>query len=374
MGKDIGVEMSEKEYLLWLSRLRSLNAQKQHELLEYFYSAENIYLATRVELQEVPGITLKVINDIVTHQQVAVIHKYLSELENLKIKYFTLCCDIYPKNLLDMNFPPIVMYYIGEIPESDLYISIIGSRRCTDYGKFVAHKFSKELAKENIVVISGMALGADTVAHVGCLEGEGKTIAVVGSGLDICYPKINEKLMGKIINNGCVMSEYPPGTPPIAGNFPMRNRIISALSDGLIVVEAAHKSGTMITVDHALEQGRTVFTVPGNITSKNSQGTNHLLRQGAIPLTDIKDILEEFSFKQEKSVNIQDEGELNKKLKATLTDDEIKVYKVLNYEPKTVDEITFLSKESIQNALYLLTVLELKGAIKKFNGQKYIRA
>ncbi len=366
--------MGEKEYLLWLSRIRSLSTQKQHELLEYFYSAENVFLATRVELQEVPNISLKIINDIITHQQSSVVQKYIDELKNLNISYFTLCCDIYPKNLIDMVFPPLVMYYKGEIPVADLNISIIGSRRCTDYGKFVAHKFSKELAKENIVVISGMALGADTIAHVGCLEGGGKTIAVVGSGLDICYPKINEKLMGKIINNGCVMSEYPPGTPPVAGNFPMRNRIISALSDGLIVVEAAYKSGTMITVDHALEQGRTVFTVPGNITSKNSQGTNHLLRQGAIPLTDIKDILEEFSFKQEKSVNIQDEGDLSEKLKATLTEDEVKVYKVLSYEPKTVDEITFLSKESIQNVLYLLTVLELKGAIKKFNGQKYIRA
>ncbi len=366
--------MGEKEYLLWLSRIRGLSTQKQHELLEYFYSAENIFLATRVELQEVSNLNLKVINEIITNQHVEVIQTYIDELEKLNISYFTLNCEVYPKNLIDMIFPPLVIYYKGEIPKADLYISIIGSRRCTDYGKFVAHKFSKELAKENIVVISGMALGADTVAHLGCLEGGGKTIAVVGSGLDICYPKINEKLMAKIISNGCVMSEYPPGTPPVAGNFPLRNRIISALSDGLIVVEAAHRSGTMITVDYALEQGRTVFTVPGNITSKNSQGTNHLLRQGAIPLTDIKDILEEFSFKQEKIVNIQDEGELNKKLQATLTDDEIKVYKVLSFEPKTVDEITFLSKESIQTVLYLLTVLELKGAIKKINGQKYIRA
>ncbi len=366
--------MGEKEYLLWLSRIRSLSTQKQHELLEYFYSAENVFLATRVELQEVPNISLKIINEIINNQHVEIIQKYLDELENFKISFFTLCCDIYPKNLLDMISPPLAMYYIGEIPVADLYISIIGSRRCTEYGKFVAHKFSKELAKENIVVISGMALGADTIAHVGCLEGGGKTIAVVGSGLDICYPRTNEKLMGKIINNGCVMSEYPPGTQPLAGNFPMRNRIISALSDGLIVVEAAYKSGTMITVDHALEQGRTVFTVPGNITSKNSQGTNHLLRQGAIPLTDISDILEEFSFKQEKSVNIQDEGELSEKLKATLTEDEIKIYKVINFESKTVDEITFLSKQSVQNVLYLLTVLELKGAIKKINGQKYIRA
>ncbi len=244
--------MGEKEYLLWLSRIRGLSTQKQHELLEYFYSAENIFLATRVELQDVPNISLKVINEIITNQHVEVIQKYLDELTNLNISYFTLCCDIYPKNLLDMINPPLAMYYKGEIPVANLNISIIGSRRCTDYGKFVAHKFSKELAKENIVVISGMALGADTIAHVGCLEGGGKTIAVVGSGLDVCYPKTNEKLMAKIIANGCVMSEYPPGTAPLAGNFPQRNRIISALSDGLIVVEAAYKSGTMITVDYAL--------------------------------------------------------------------------------------------------------------------------
>ncbi len=179
--------------------------------------------------------------------------------------------------------------------------------------------------------------------------------------------------MKKIIENGCVMSEYPPKTQPHPGNFPMRNRIISALSDGLIVVEAAYRSGTMITVDYALEQGRLVFTVPGNITSKNSEGTNLLLRQGAIPLTDIKDILEEFNLKQEKSLNIQDEGKENKKLKFTLTEEEIGVYKHLNYEGKTVEEVAYLSEKNIQTVLYLLTVLELKGAIKKINGQKYIR-
>ncbi len=365
--------MLEKEYLLWLSRTKGLSIQRQHDLLEYFYSAENIFSATRVELQEFQELTLKKIDNIISHQQEAIIEMYLDELKSLGIKYVTLACEDYPSNLKDMINPPLCMYYIGDIPKATLYVSIIGSRRCTDYGKFVAHKFSKELAKEDIVVISGMAAGADTIAHVGCLEGGGKTIAVVGSGLDICYPKSNEKLMKKITQNGCVMSEYPPQTPPNPGNFPLRNRIISALSDGLIVVEAALKSGTMITVDYALEQGRTVFTVPGNITSKNSEGTNALLRQGAIPLTDIKDILEEFSLKQENSLNIQDEGMLNKKLKATLTDEEISVFKHINYEPKTVEEVTFLSGESVQIVLYLLTVLELKGAIKKINGQKYIR-
>ncbi len=366
--------MLEKEYLLWLSRTKGLSVQKQHELLTYFYSAENVFFATRVELQEVSCLTVKNIDSIISHKEKVAIDKYLEELEVLGISYITLACEDYPKNLIDMINPPLVMYYIGEIPKTKLSVSIIGSRRCTDYGKFVAHKFAKELAKEEITVISGMAVGADTIAHVGCLEGGGKTIAVVGSGLDICYPKSNEKLMKKIIENGCVMSEYPPKTLPLAANFPMRNRIISALSDGLIVVEAAMKSGTMITVDYALEQGRTVFTVPGNITSKSSEGTNALLRQGAIPLTDIKDILEEFCVKQENSLNIQDEGKLNKKLTASLTDEEISVYKHINYEPKTVEEVTFLSGTSIQTVLYLLTVLELKGAIKKINGQKYIRA
>ncbi len=365
--------MLEKEYLLWLSRIRGISLQKQHELINYFYSAENVFLATRIELEEVEGLTLKNIDNIISQQQISIIEKYLEELESLGISYITLACEKYPKNLIDMIDPPLAMYYLGEIPESKVSVSIIGSRRCTDYGKFVAHKFSKELAKEGITVISGMAAGADTIAHVGCLEGGGKTIAVVGSGLDICYPKSNEKLMQKIIQNGCVMTEYPPTTPPLAGNFPMRNRIISALSDGLIVVEAQVKSGTMITVDYALEQGRTVFTVPGNITSKNSEGTNALLRQGAIPLTDIKDILEEFNLIQEKSLNIQDEGKLNKKLKSTLTEEEIGVFKHISYEPKTVEEITFLSGQNIQMVLYLLTVLELKGAIKKINGQKYIR-
>ncbi len=365
--------MTEKEYLLWLSRIKGIGTQKQHSLLAHFYSAENIFLSSTIELQEVGNLTHGNIDTINSNKQKVIIDAYVNELECFGIKYVTIACENYPKRLLDMNFPPIVLYYMGDIPESELNISIIGSRRCTEYGKFVAHKFSKELAKENIVVISGMAEGADTVAHIGCLEAGGKTVAVLGSGLDICYPKSNQKLMKRIIENGCVISEYPPGVQPHAGNFPMRNRIISALSDGLIVVEAAYKSGTMITVDYALEHGRTVFTVPGNITSKNSEGTNLLLRQGAIPLTDIRDILEEFGVKQEKSSNIQDEGFLNSKFKNNFTPEEISIIKHINYEPKSIDEIAYLCGENIQKVLYLLTVLELKSVIKKINGQKYIR-
>lgn len=365
--------MLEKEYLLWLSRIKGIGIQKQYNLLSYFYSAENIFFSTLVELQETNSLTYKNIENINQQKQRVVVEQYVDELDKLGIKYTTIACDDYPSRLRDMNFPPIVIYYIGDLPEEEITIGIIGSRRCTSYGKFVANKFSKELAKENIVIISGMAEGADTIAHIGCIEGGGKTIAVLGSGLDVCYPKSNKNLMKKIVENGCVISEYPPGTQPVSGNFPMRNRIISALSDGLIVVEAAYKSGTMITVDYALEQGRVVFTVPGNITSKYSEGTNLLLRQGAIPLIDIKDVLEEFNIKQEKSLNIQDEGKLDNRLKKTLTKDEIKIWKHINYDPKTIDVIAYLSGENIQKVLYLLTLLEVKGVIKKINGQKYIR-
>lgn len=213
------------------------------------------------------------------------------------MKYNVIKIDIkskyYPEKLRCIDSPPKELFCLGNLELMNAKsIAIIGSRDYSNYGERAAKDFSYNLAKNNICIISGLAKGIDSFAHEACLVAGGKTIAVLGSGLDVIYPKENLGLFNKIIlNDGLVVSEYPLGTKPQKQNFPARNRIISGLSDGILVIEAKEKSGTNITVDFALEQGKDVFVVPGNIYSKTSNGTNFLIKEGAIPVTNFLDII-----------------------------------------------------------------------------------
>ena len=213
-----------------------------------------------------------------------------------KIKTITIDNENYPILLKQIYDPPKVLYVKGNVDIlNNPSIAIVGCRDNTEYGKKAATYFSYNLAKQNINIISGLAKGIDSFAHIGALQAEGKTIAVVGNGLDTVYPKENEDLAKRIINQGgAIISEYPIGTKPEKEHFPARNRIISGLSKGIIVVEAKEKSGSLITVDFAIEQGKDVFAVPGNINSLNSVGTNKLIKDGAIPVSNYKEILEFF--------------------------------------------------------------------------------
>ncbi|MBQ3413921.1 MAG: DNA-processing protein DprA [Clostridia bacterium] len=199
----------------------------------------------------------------------------------------------YPQKLKQIYSPPQILYAIGNTGILNLpSISIVGGREHTEYGKKSAYYFSYNLAKAGLVIVSGLAKGIDSFSHIGCLAAKGKTIAIIGSGLDNIYPKENEELAKKIIEaGGCIISEYPLGTKPEKRNFPERNRIISGISNSVLVVEAKEKSGSLITANFALEQGKDVFAVPGNINSKNSIGTNLLIQEGAIPVINYKDIL-----------------------------------------------------------------------------------
>lgn len=200
----------------------------------------------------------------------------------------------YPEKLRNIDDPPKELYCLGnlELLNYKTNIAMIGSRNCSNYGERAAKDFAFNLAKEDICIVSGLARGIDSFSHIGALNAKGKTIAVLGSGLDNIYPKENIKLVDDIIkNNGLVISEYPLGTKPLKYHFPARNRIISGLSDSVLVVEARKNSGTNITVDFALEQGKDVFVIPGNIYSKTSDGTNYLITEGAIPVLSYKDIL-----------------------------------------------------------------------------------
>ncbi len=215
------------------------------------------------------------------------------KLNTNKIKTIKLEDEFYPEKLRNIYAPPKMLYVLGnEKLLQQKSIAIVGCRDCTKYGIENAYKFGYELATSNICVISGLAKGIDAYAHLGAVRAKGKTIAVLGSGLDVIYPPENAELYKEIImNNGAIITEYPLGSKPEKYHFPERNRIISGLSDGVLVIEAKKKSGTMITVDFALEQGREVYAIPGNISSESSYGTNELIKEGAIPVTNVNDII-----------------------------------------------------------------------------------
>lgn len=217
------------------------------------------------------------------------INKYITE----KMKVLNYEDEIYPEKLRNIYDSPKILYFIGN--KNLLYmksIAIIGCRNCTKKGAYNAYKLAYELAKKDVCIISGMARGIDTYSHIGAIKAKGKTIAVLGSGLDVIYPKENDRLYIEILKSGgLIITEYPLGSKPEKYHFPERNRIISGLSNGVLVIEAKEKSGTMITVDFALDQGKDIYAVPGDIQSANSFGTNNLIKEGAIPVTTVEDII-----------------------------------------------------------------------------------
>lgn len=291
--------MHGKKYWVWLSTIKNLGSIKIKILLEKFREPQKIWNLTKEELMKIEGIGKKTVDNVIESKDKEKLYNYIKRMNQLDIGIITIRDDDYPPILKNIYDPPIVLYYKGNKKIlKDFGIAIIGCRDCSEYGKLVTNNFSYNLSKRNINIISGLARGIDSYSHIGALLGKGKTIAVVGNGLDIVYPKENIKLFNKIIElGGCVISEYPLGTKPEKLNFPARNRIISGMSNAIIVIEAKKESGTLITVDFALEQGKDVFVVPGNINSANSIGTNDLIKQGARVITSYEDIMKEYNIK-----------------------------------------------------------------------------
>ncbi len=291
-------KLEKNKYWIWLSLIEGLGAIKKKKLLEIYKTPENIYKLDKEELLEIEGIGKKLADKILNEKVRASVSKHIEYMQKNSIDIININVETYPHNLRNIYDAPISLYIKGnkEILNNKA-LAIVGCRQASDYGKKAAKYFAYNLAQNKFNIVSGLAKGVDSYAHVGslCVENKencGKTIAVVGNGLDITYPSENKKLADKIIESGgAIISEYPLGTKPDKMNFPARNRIISGISGGIIVVEAKEKSGTLITVDFALEQGRDVFVVPGNINSINSVGTNDLIKQGAKLVTTYKDII-----------------------------------------------------------------------------------
>lgn len=286
--------MKDIEYWIWLSRIEGLNPKLLNDLLEKYDNPKTLWNKTKEELT-IEGIKESYAKEITNSIYRQNLDKYLKYMNENNIEIINIHDKSYPDKLKVIYDPPIVLYIKGNKNIlNEKAMAIVGCRMCTKYGENIANKLAYNLSLNNINVISGLARGIDSCAHKGTLKTNGKTIAVVGCGLDRVYPTENKTLFNEIINNnGAIISEYIIGTKPLAKNFPRRNRIISGLSDGVIVVEAREKSGTLITVDFALEQGKNIYAVPGNIDNLNSYGTNDLIKQGAKIITNFQDIYED---------------------------------------------------------------------------------
>lgn len=361
--------MDEDGYLLWLTRIDGIGIKKQKFLLDTFGNAENIWFARPYELKYKYGINDSLVEKILLSRKISIIEKYKEELYKKGIIFISIKNKLYPSLLKEIHDPPAGIYVKGTLPSDKApKVSIIGSRKCTEYGVHMAYKLSKDLGKNDFVIVSGMAKGIDTMAHKGAIDGNGKTIAVLGCGANICYPAENRALYESIINNGAIISEYPPDTKPIPGFFPVRNRIISGLSNATIVIEANKKSGTLITVDQALEQGRDVYAVPGNVNSKLSEGTNDLIKQGATLISTYKDVINALGIKEEQNKeNLTNYG-------IDLASEEKLVYDCISFEPITVNNLVIKLNINLQKIQYILTMLELKEYIQRLPGQRYIRS
>jgi len=287
-----------------------------------------------------------------------------------KIEVIKKSSQNYPEILKEISNAPKQLYVRGNLPKDcNLNFAIVGTRAASDYGKTLAFKIAKELAKLGFNIVSGLALGIDTQAHLGALAANGRTTAVMGSAPDdnSIYPSENLNLVKKIISSGgAVISEYEPGTKSEIWFFPERNRIISGLSRGVLVVEAPEKSGALITARVALEQNREVFAIPGSIFSKNSFGTNNLIKSGAKMVTTVDDILEELNLtdlKTEKGI----------KEKENLTEEEKIILKIVEKEPIHIDKVCEISKMAANQVLSIVSVLEIKGIIKNIGGSKFVK-
>lgn len=349
-----------------------------NKLVVHFGNPAKVLAATIQELTSVCRLRQESLNALSAAGRQNLIELAKEEIElaagkNIRI----IACDdpLYPSLLKNIHDPPVVLYVLGK-PEvlNCKGIGIVGSRAATHYGRNIAEKMANRLARQGFTIISGMALGVDTAAHKGTLAAEGRTIAVLGCGLDIIYPPGNHMLYKDIAFSGAVVSEYPLGTLPDNFRFPARNRIISGLSLGVVVVEAANRSGSLITASHALEQGREVFAVPGRIDSVKSAGTHTLLQQGAKLVHSVNDITEEFLHAPplENQVDTGNEGR-EQEFFAQLNQEEKALLACLEVYPRTIDEIVRESGFAPQKANELLLLLELKGMVHPLPGKCYQR-
>jgi len=358
--------MSDIRYWIGLSLVPEVGPVMSRKLIASMGSPENVFKAGVKDLLSIRGLSEEKAKNIHNFGLWEAVEKQIKDTERKKINIISYDDPLYPGVLKEIDGAPIVLYMKGEYHPDDRYsIAVVGSRKHTSYGEVVTQKISGELASAGFTVVSGMARGIDTLSHKSALSSGGRTIAVLGSGLDVHYPAENKGLMEKIAASGCVISEFPPGTMPNRENFPRRNRLISGLSMGVLVVEATADSGSLITAGYALEQNKEIFAVPGSIFSENSEGTNRLIKQGAKIVLHTDDIIEELAPVLRGFIRMQD------RKTADMSPEEGMVCATLTREPKHIDMVSRETKLPVHKTLELLLSLELKGLVRQTNGKRF---
>jgi DNA processing protein len=381
----MGVTNEQREWLT-LALVPGVGTAHFIRLLARFHTAREVLQASRGALEDVVGPAMA--RRISTYADAVDVDAQIRALQQHDAQLITLEDAAYPLLLAEVYDPPLALYVRGELSERDAHcVALVGTRRATPYGIRMAEKFGRELAARGITVVSGMASGIDTAAHRGALEAGGRTIAVLGCGVDVVYPEQNAELMQQIIQSGAVVSQYPMGMKPLGKNFPPRNRVISGLSLGVLIVEAPVKSGALITARHASEQGREVFAIPGEIGKNNSQGPHALIRDGAKLVETVDDVLVELNVPAQnrrtaptapppspapaQQAAAPSLAPSPSRPPADIPVQEADVLSVLSPNGSYVDEIAEACRISISEALRSLTVLELKGLVRQFSGKRF---
>lgn len=354
-------------YWLGLNCIPKIGKAVYKSLINRFGSPENVFKASIEELLEVEGLKKESALAVKRFKEWEEIEKEISLIQKHNVSIVTIKDNNFPKNLLTINDPPPYLYVKGNILEQDnLAVAVVGTRTPSHYGVTTAERLARELAEAGVTVVSGLARGIDSAAHRGALSGKGRTIAVLGCGIDIVYPQENKKLFGEIAENGAVISEYPMGMPPIPQNFPMRNRIISGLSLGVLVAEASLKSGSLITARLALDYGRDVFALPGAITSERSKGTNKLIKDGAKLIECTEDILDELPVKR----GVRKESIAENR---DLLPEEEGILNLLDGAPLLIDTIIQETGLSVSKINAILLDMEIKGLVGQEPGKIFYK-
>ena len=367
------MNMTEQEAYICLNMMERIGPVGVRSLVVVLGSASAIFDASREALQQADGIGPEMAECIVNQRDSINLEDELARAEAAGVRLLTPLDEDYPEGLRQIHDPPLALYIRGRLRPTDRHaVAVVGTRRATHYGMDTARKLSYQLGKAGVCVMSGLALGIDTAAHEGALRGGGRTIAVIGSGFDHLYPEENAALAKRIAEQGAVITEFPFARKPDKTTFPMRNRIVSGLSKGVLVVEAGQRSGAAITANQALSQGRSVFAVPGRIDSYASIGTNALIKQGAYLVTDVQDILEHFEmlFPQSQSPAAGKVDSRGSERHPELSKDETCVVSILEKGELGVDVLIRESEISPSKIASLLVALELKRVVRMLPGQK----
>ena len=356
--------MSETFKLLGLISTQKITQKHLYNLLDHFGTPQDILSASVTDLRAIVG--SEVAQNIASFSVDDALRRKWELLQQLSIRITPYYSADYPEWLKQIeHFPPVIFVRGKIIPEDEISIAVIGTRGASVYGKEIARRFAGDFARAGVAVISGLARGVDTEAHRGALHDNGRTIAVLGCGVDTCYPPENRDLMHAIIQQGAVVSEFNINTPPFAGNFPKRNRIVSGLAKAVVAIEAKEKSGVMNTVRWALEQNKDVFAIPGNIFSKTSFGTNKLIKEGAIPVTSADEVLEYLGLQYTKKERETEDILIDEAERA--------VWEALSFEPICLDALAEKISQSTSAILSVLLRLEIKGYVKQLPGMTFVK-